>query len=497
MRRSLPLLFTFLILAACGDLATEAPLSPADAELARAGGFNTVLVKPGMPAQATSAGAPVVSTIADAVDRVAAGGTIKVFAGTYVTADVVIDKAVTLESAGNGQAVIRSENVTAALRVAGGGSLTVRGLEFENSGSRASILVTDAPAAVDVSDAAFRVTDNGFSGIDFRQRASGTALSVERSSFEGGSYGVIAMVAGAEVRESAFSGQRWVSLYLATDATVENNVMTDCGDNACIFAVGGSSGAIAGNTLSNARTGPGPHDEGQGIPTYAFFHHVILVFTGSDVEITGNEIDGCGWGQCIATGVGAHALIEDNVITAYQAQGTRIGIVVGDGAGGDAPAGNGSSAVVRNNQLIGVSANTDRSDPNQYAYRVSGFQAEGIGSSLVAEGNLISNAALGIGARMAASVSGSGNAADLLRLATAIRDTDSEMTLHGSDFTDYLEAIQAGGSTSSSLTCNYWGSAGGPSGVGLSSGQTSALYTPWAETPIAATGQTTGCTGGL
>lgn len=499
MRCSLALLLPLLVAAACGEIPTDTALAPDDAGLARAGGYQVVIVRPNAPPQANSAGAPVVDNIADAVDRVAAGGTLKVFPGTYTTEGVVIDKAVTLEAAGNGAAVIRNEDVTTALRVAGGGSLTVRGLEFENSGSRASILATDAPAAVDVSDAAFRVTDNGFTGIDFRQRASGTALTLERSSFEGGSYGVIAIVAGAEVRENTFSGQRWVSLYLATHATVEDNAMTDCGDNACIFAVGGSTGTIADNALSNARTGPGPIDEGPGqpIPQYAFFHHVLLIFGGSDMAITGNEIDGCGWGQCIATGVGAHALIEDNVITAYQAQGTRIGIVVGDGQGGSAPAGSGSNAVVRNNQLNGVSDNTDRSDQNDYAYRLAALQAEGIGSTLVAEGNTIGNAAHGIVSRAAASVSGSGNDADLMQQATAIWGDGSEMVLNGSDFTDYLHAIDAGGTAASDLTCNWWGSGAGPSGVSNSNPQGAALYTPWATSPIAATGQTNGCTGGL
>lgn len=452
-----------------------------------------------LPDQPGDAGAAAVNNLADALDRVAAGGLIKVFPGTYSAETLVVDKAITIEGAGNGAAVIRNENTFASLWVQTGGSLTLRELEFENENPNGFGLFADGDgAALDVDGVAFRAAAGTTASLVFLNQAPASALSIENSSFTGGAIGAHASVPTVELRGSTFHDHGGYAFWFNGDGTVESNTMTDCGDNACIFADGGATGTIADNSLSNPLTGPGPQPEGGFPPQFPFFHHVIGVFTGADVDITGNEIDGCGWGQCITTGVGANALIEGNVITAYQAQGTRMGIVAGDGAGGGAPAGNGSSVTVRNNEFIGVGAPiTDRTNQNQYGFRLSAMRAEGLGSSLSAEGNTVTSAWEGLNARAGGSVSGSGNDMELLGIATVIHGSDAAMDVHGSDFTDYVHAIEQIDNTSSSLNCNWWGSASGPSNVNIINGQGASLYTPWATSPIAGTGQSSGCTGGL
>jgi hypothetical protein len=89
-------------------------------------------------------------------------------------------------------------------------------------------------------------------------------------------------------------------------------------------------------------------------------------------------------------------------------------------------------------------------------------------------------------------VVGSSNTFDLTRIGILIVGVGGQAILHGNDVTRYFRSIGQSGNNTSSLTCNWWGTAtGAPVAGSFTTTQGAALFTPFAAAPIAATGATT------
>lgn len=497
---------------ACGDDAV-APTDPGGlVAAAPPGGFPTVQVRPNVPAQARGA---VTNNLADAVARVAAGGTIVVHAGTYVTHDVPIDKPVTIEGRDDPLIVNQSGSASLVIGGVGSGAVTIRGIAFRDDvGTHAS---GPAGSIALESDFDHVVLDgNTFTGVvgetrSIRQRAvtgaGAPTLTVQDNTFERGSralsifnFGgpdVIVSLTGNDVRDftdrtfflTAVSGTvadndftrcglNCVFPQAVGSLTVEGNRFDACTANAavlglgtgCIFFRFADLGIVRGNHLSDRTTGTGEH-----------FPILVLNVSGfptaGEYLIEDNVLDGCGEGHCIVTDGTTVATVRGNHLTAYPADGTVSGIrsAALSGPGDD---------VIEDNFVTGS---------------LEGITVNGGGAVAVVSRNTVSDVHFGLGVLNGAVVTAGidnvfSNVGHAVALTTGPSGTGSA-TVNQSDFTNVhvSPVFFDDPGAIADLTCNWWGSAGGPDLTGIPAG---IELVPFAESPIAGTGTTT-CSGGL
>ena len=343
-------------------------------------------------------------------------------------------------------------------------------------------------------------------------------LIVRHSTFTGGRAAIGSTRGSAgrpasriDIHDNRFSGQRSADDVASnfavqvnhSDATIRNNVFTDCGvrcinaggvlqvlDNqlsqcgtaVCVAAFGQASARIAGNHMSNVIAGE--YD--------SWFHHVIFVHNTQAI-IEDNDIDGCGFGQCITANVRANGDMRNNRITVRHGERTRIGIVLSDNQGGDAEeTDRGGSFRLTGNVLIGVGGNADAEpdNPDAYPFTIGAFVNEGH-STMTAVGNTVTGANYGFITRTGSVLEGTQNTLSSLRVGVGTFANAGPTNLNWNDILAF-RAFDLVTQEGTDITCNWWG--GAPSNYfGEPDPST---YTPWANQPVAATG-TGQCTGGL
>ena len=533
-RLLIPALAGFL-LSAC--TATDV-VQPADANgraAARPDGYRLVHLRADAPPQPGEAGAPLVRTLAQAVERVAAGGTILIHPGEYTAESVHITRPMTIEAAGGAKPVIRTTTDLQGVFVEHvEGTVVFRGLEFRND--FAEIFRGDVPvfsysirggpqfANVLVEDSDFIMRTGGHaSGIQFSGGgiADNSRFVVRRSTFTGGRAGVASTgnavrppASAIEIRESRFTGQRpahpdisnFAIQVRSPDVTIAGNTILDCGDRCinvfggefqvadnvmrdcgiayCIQAVG--SGAIVRNQLSNSIAGE--YD--------SFFHHVLLLAGQTDAIVEDNDILGCGHGQCITAVFRATGEIRNNRITARHGERTRIAIVLSDNSGGDSPeTDRGASFQVSGNIITGEGslAATDPDNPDAYPYSVAALVNEGH-STMTAAGNTIRDANHGVITRTGSVMTGSRNTISGVRVGIGTFANAGATNFNWNDVQAF-RAFDIVTETGTDITCNWWGGDDGAPQNFFGS-PASSVYVPWATEPVAATGAGD-CTGGL
>lgn len=292
--RGLAALLATVVAAGCSGDVMSPDMSPSPrAASARgpAGGFPLVLVREGASAS-TAAGAPVVDNFVDALDRVAAGGTIRVHDGTYDVANVPIDKAVTIEPAAGAAPLIRT-GLTNGFRITNvaQGTVTIRGLSFEIHGLRA-ILAFNQYDQVIVEDSRFISTAGpqtpfglpiGFVSVGVAANLSPTSKFIaRRNTFVGGHWALIASGARAEfigntATDLATGGIQFETFSIGR---MEGNTLDRCGRSRCIGVATGSAVVVSGNVIRNAH----PRRVRSG----------ISLFGGGEATITDNDVVGTG-----------------------------------------------------------------------------------------------------------------------------------------------------------------------------------------------------------
>lgn len=529
MRTSYLSLAALGVLSACGTADIAAPAAVTRDAAARPGGHRVVILRASMPDAPGDAGAPVANNLVAAVAAVAAGGTIRVHPGDYSAESVLIDKPVTIEGVGSAKPVFRTVSDLQGIRLQhGGGTVTLRGLEFRNDfagtlGFSYSIRATGGFANVTVEDSDFIMKTGGHASALFASNGGivgGSRLTVTRSRFIGGRAGIAAVgnavlpgPSAIAISDSRFEGQReavpgigsFAIQVRSADVSIERNVFIDCGrlcanvsgtfavtDNEfadcgatyCLHAFSGA-GTIARNRMSNSV----PGDEEW------FLHHVLLLNSSVSATVEDNEVDGCGYGQCIVAIARASGVIRNNRITARHGDRTRIGIVLSDGeAGNSAATDRGASFTVTGNVLTGLGGPADPApdDPASYAFSVSGLQAEGH-STMRADANAVHGADIGMLVRTGSVMEGERNRVNRVRAGIVAVDVGTRATLRWNDITRYRRALDQSGHTGSDLTCNFWDTPAGPQNY--SSSQGASLFSPWATEPVAASSGGT-CSGG-
>lgn len=428
-----------------------------------------------------SQGAPVVDNFADAIARVASGGTVGVFAGEYdIDEIIVIDRSLTIEPIGSALPLIRSTGGHAFL-VAGvtEGIVTFRGLSFENKGGHSSISADSS--TVLITGSVFDATGGTAGAFAWRS----AKLTIEGSTFTNGVVGAFA--SGEEtdltLRSSTFSSHNLVAVQYqwGADGLMEGNNLSDCGLSACTRAFLGSSVDIKTNVFS---------DDISDSEVNGFFHHIVI-YSGATGRVSDNLFDGCGHGQCVGAINGAVLDVSKNEFRIYENQKTRFVIVGSDGTGGNDPHGREVDITVTDNVITGIGGNSsiDPGNPDAYAIKLGGLLIENLGK-MTAHRNTIKNANMGISVLSGGFlIAGQDNKIENVRAAVAAYDLHglgaSYANLRSNDFTGYAVAVLNDSfDPSSNLTCNWWATPAGPlnSQGALSS---VSLYTPWATQPVA------------
>lgn len=466
----------------------------------------------------------VVPTMEIAMTVVEPGGTILMDDGTHAVEDVVVDKPVTIDEVGGASATIQNDAALRSLRIDGVGTglVTIRNLDFVNNspGSNETGLRTSSIQAKGTYDQLV-IEDNTFTNVpDSANSAvrsdttsvSGASVLIQRNTFSGGRTGVVAtgvdesgpppagvFNAFVSVRENDFSDhigrsvqfQTWsdgdvtdndaircggacIQYQNASNGTISLNRVEDCGEAGCIRVFGGNVDVLD-NEITDATPEPA---------SPAFYHNAIRFGSGAVGAISGNDIDGCGWGACIQVGRGAVADVESNDIFANLADHTEFGILA---FGGDDPIlenNDPPTVTVTGNVVSGVGTGSDRNVDDDYGFYIAAVQVRNATVTSLS-GNAITNAARGIRIfQNGTIVSGADNTVDFTRVAVGSFGNGS-ITIQDSDFTDWIVSIRDDdGTLTGSVACNWWGSVDGPDNNELQPGS-SIVYAPWTDGPVA------------
>jgi hypothetical protein len=233
----------------------------------------------------------VVNNFADALDRVAPGGTIRVFAGTYDVANLTIDKPVVIEANVGDTPLLRTgEQYGFVITNAAPGTVTIRGLHFEMAGLHAVVAMNQYDQVV-VEDSRFSATAGGPSpfGLPYgfvSLRASngppGSNFIVRRNIVVGGHWAIMASRARAQFVGNTTRGQATGGIeFDGSSGLIEGNTVSECGQEYCILVLEAPGGvAVVGNTVRNEH----PRRVQTGIG----------VFGGGTVRIEDNQVIGTG-----------------------------------------------------------------------------------------------------------------------------------------------------------------------------------------------------------
>ena len=371
-------------------------------------------------------GSTVVSSLAEAMTRVAPGGQVLLYGGAYPVENVIVDRPVTIEAAPGTAPLIQAADLggevdlRTAFRVeVGSGSVTFRNIAIEVPQGYAAIHA-DGFDQLAIEGISFTLGRDVWAGVTAGNPATPTALAtVRNSTFGGGVAGILATAsARVDVFESAFSDHGFAGIQHQVRASgrIEGNTLTECGVHGCIRAVAAERVEIVGNRLATTAG------------RVAGFQNVSgTVRRAIDVSNGTHE----------SYPPIAFALIENNIV---------------DGLGGPAFT---EGAII-------VSGPTD----------------------VAARGNLIRSAVGGIAVAAGGSMQGSENRLELVGTAWAAHG--GTLVDNYSDAVDYEIAVD-GTAGVMDVRCNWWGAADGPVNVS-GSGDLTVDTTPWATQPVAGTG---------
>jgi hypothetical protein len=537
-------------LSSCGGREATGPL---ELRLAAGppGGFPIVFVTT-HPPRASQAAAPRVGSLAEGVQLVRAGGTILVEDGEWETDGVVINKPLTMTSAPHAEPLLINHNPDGTGLTIDGvaeGTVELRDLRFENAAGLSAVTASGTYDRVVIRSSHVEVsypsTEGGRAyGINATtSTVPGGQLVVEKTTFVGGRFGVIAQGTTAHVRGSRFTEASVASVQytLGSHGTIEQNQIDGCGSNACITVLDPAGIEIVSNVirhpLGTARDGIGAHSSNPGSYSVSI-HDNELVGTGvqpDDLDpyggdpfgraidasalkygiratgtviaaVEGNRVSGAHWGVifhaggsgtiignrvwncggiCIFAGqVGTPTLVEGNVVlgdVGFRRTGTAIF------ARSQEPA---TLVTIRHNTVLGNRNDGNPGDPLSYAFK-NGIVAlswnpwdydngpEVPGLPVEVYGNAVTN----VGQGLVADLGGFMNAHDnvLNGMGQGLVAWHSLSTIQANR-NDVLGAVVAFlGYGGISAQCNWWGSAAGPSTTGVPE----IVYTPWATEPIA------------
>ena len=201
---------------------------------------------------------------------------------------------------------------------------------------------------------------------------------------------------------------------------------------------------------------------------------------GATGDIAWNTVTNCGEQGCIRARFVSGVNIHHNAVSSPWARRTIWGIIADTGA-----------VIIENNTVTGIGGLGMPTVDTSYAFRRAGIQV-GLGlapTQGAVNRNTMSNAATGMIARNG-TVLGSDNVISGVKRGF-LTEVSGMLNVTDSDITGYVNPwANAAGST---LTCNWWGSASGPSGIPAAPAGPS--YIPWATAPTANAG-TGACDGG-
>jgi hypothetical protein len=243
---------------------------------------------------------------------------------------------------------------------------------------------------------------------------------------------------------------------------VENNRFTMTGQQARALWLAGSDlpnakVTVRGNVFTGGTKGIDGYNTAavdvvdntfneQAIPG-RFVHSASIYLVGGPFVVRNNVFKGCPE-YCISV-QGGPAEISDNTLETSAMRGTFTGINVAL-----------ATANVSRNIIRGDGTVADRTNPNSYAFRWSGILVQLAPASVNLEGNSISNAYAGIQSNNGPAT-GSNNAITLVY--AGVDASGAGPTLHRNDITDFVTAvISRSGGPAGMLSCNYWGTATGP-----------------------------------
>ena len=540
MTSRIRLLVLSVILAGCAESPRPTgPLEP-DAPLYAGGpanGFPVVTVRADAPAQAQGA---LVNNLADAVARVAPGGTITVQAGTYAAEDVLIERPVTIEAQSSATRPIVRSSGDAAFLIDGvaAGTVLIRGLRFE-VGGRGGVSAMGTYDQVRVEDCVFQLAAESTAGVfGGPSNVAAATLAVLNSSFRGGAIGVFAARAPlVDVRDSHFADHSFSGIQYQDGSAgrIQGNTAERCGPNGCIRVHAPRGVEIVGNQVRNEMArevafgirafaggtiriaenevvGLGGDAFGVGIEVRGTAAKVLGNRVGGATqgiqfwrvpvgEIARNVVEPCGAISCINIREGGgNLLVTANTLRSVPGRKTPGAILT------DWPAGSGS-LVITDNDIAGVGAPSNPNDPRTYPIRFAfqnigwgAFGTEGVarGEPVEFSRNRISNAELGVRAERGGVVVGRDNT--FITVYNVLSATDRGINrLRFNDVDGYVVSLRIAGSPVADaphvgtleVTCNYWGG-GPPQDTGTIP---ASAYTPWATSPIANTGASS-CDGG-
>jgi hypothetical protein len=403
----------------------EPPLEPPSALLTRGQAFNRVTVNPRAPAN--SAGA-VAATLVEALDRVSPGGTIRLLPGTHATHRVLINKPVTIE--GVGLPTLDAEGMHYNLAV-----------DFE----------TGAAPAGPVVIRGLRLVNGLWANVWISNRYE--TVLIEDAEFHPHETGDV------ELFEDRFYSSGVAVYASGNGVTVRNSRFLE-----------GAIGVIG--------------DRNVRVESSYFRGQSNAAIHGGDVDAIGNTVEGCDYyGWCFFLGDfhdPVHLEVRENRIETGRPVHNPIVII-----------GGGGTAVITGNTIIGTDAAGNPLQPRDPKQMLDG---SGIDLSLLASvevsGNSIRNLYRGVTfGDGVLNANGRDNTVDSV-VEGFMSFPGVNVTFRFNDISRYLAqpaSVAMDGAVD--ITCNWWGSAEGPSNaIDLNP------YRPWATEPIAGK-EATSCTG--
>ena len=206
-------------------------------------------------------GPPTFPTVLAAYGAVITGGTILICDGTHVVQDVRIGKAITIRGEGPGKPMLDAQGVRSNfdIRDVAGGAVVLRGLqlkgtwvsthEFPRQGYGANVAISGSYATITVDESDFYPSGPPTPPADLQYRSAnsgvwiwdafGNGVVVRNSTFTGGDIGVGGSGTSLVVESNVFRGQLngAVNRGPRGGATVvQDNEILDCGPEWCIIA---------------------------------------------------------------------------------------------------------------------------------------------------------------------------------------------------------------------------------------------------------------------
>ena len=253
----------------------------------------------------------------------------------------------------------------------------------------------------------------------------------------------------------------------AFTAVITGNRMENCGFVLCV-GVFGSEGTptvtLADNTIAARATDDLPQS---GNPT---------VFWGTaSMLMKNNDLTRCGTGEgiCVYAYQSASSILENKFAIGETDDVTIVVYALG------------GTTLATDNQITGTSTITDPNDLSRYAAQFGFFSTNG--GVLTMRNNALSNVAVGYAVNTNSAITGTGNSLSTTYIAAS---SVGALNLNEGNITGYVEAFSVMPDITS-LRCNWWGSAAGPTAV--PAGTAEVVYTPWRTAPI---GDTSGACSG-